>query len=446
MPTVYKTPGVYKEELFLQPQTILPTGIPGFIGFAEAIAILKSLPQGIQFPESWKDSINYDLHKKQLVFKGVMSEKARDDLLKLPSDEAFKKAITSLFENSQNTVVTLHRKQEFIDHFQSPSGNYYLADAITGFFENGGTRCYMVRVDFNQKPEDALKQGLKDLEPLNDLDLVAIPDAMTLTQPDAIIRVQQEALSHCATLGDRIAILDAWPSDMGDIKTQHDQLTANQQEPLNGVLYFPWLKNAQDPHIGSPNQVKGRLVPPCGHIAGIISRSDRTRGVFKAPANEEIFDALDLEVTVDKTLQDVLNPLGINCLRAFPGRGIRILGARTLSQDVNWRYINVRRLFLTLARWIDQNMLWATFEPNSPFLWVRIQRELNAYLEELWRAGALQGQIRDQAFYVKCDAETNPPESRETGEIVTEIGLAPSSPAEFIIVRIVHRVGAITIT
>ncbi len=206
-----------------------------------------------------------------------------------------------------------------------------MADTITGFFENGGTRCYIVRADFNQNPEDALKQALKDLEPLNDLDLVAIPDAMTLTESDAIIRVQQEALSHCAILGDRIAILDARRSDMGDIKTQGAQLTANQQEPLNGLLYFPWLKNVQ-----------GRLVPPCGHIAGIIARSDRTRGVFKAPANEEIFDALDLDVTVDKTLQDELNPLGINCLRAFPGRGIRVWGARTLSQDVNWRYINVR--------------------------------------------------------------------------------------------------------
>jgi hypothetical protein len=382
MPTVYQTPGVYKEEPFLSPQTILPTGIPGFIGFAEAI--------------------------------------------------------TLSVQNAQNTVVALHRKQDFTNHFKSRSDSY-LADAITGFFENGGTRCYMVCADLHQTPEDALKKALKDLEPLNDLDLVAIPDAMTLAEPDAIIRVQQEALSHCATLGDRIAILDPWPSYMGDIKTQRDQLTANQQEPLNGLLYFPWLKNAQNPLIGA------RFVPPCGHVAGVISRSDRTRGVFKAPANEEIFDALDLEVTVDKTLQDVLNPLGINCLRAFPGRGIRIWGARTLSQDINWRYVNVRRLFLTLARWIDQNMLWATFEPNSPFLWVRIQRELNAYLEELWRAGALQGQIRDQAFYVKCDAETNPPENRETGEIVTEIGLAPSSPAEFIIVRIVHRVGALEI-
>ncbi|MBW4631800.1 MAG: phage tail sheath subtilisin-like domain-containing protein [Iphinoe sp. HA4291-MV1] len=375
-----------------------------------------------------------------------MSVAARDELLKLSSDKTFQLAITSLFENSQNTVLSLHRKQEFTNHYQSTSGSY-LTDAITGFFENGGTRCYVVCADFNQKPEDALKNALKYLEPLNDLDLVAIPDAMTLTEPDAIIRVQQATLSHCAKLGDRIAILDAWHTDMGDIKDQRDQLAANQHEPANGVLYYPWIKNSQDyPQRDRPGQfVKGHLVPPCGHIAGIIARSDRSRGVFKAPANEEIFDALDLEVAVDNTLQGELNPLGINCLRAFPGRGIRVWGARTLSQDENWRYINVRRLFLTLGRWIDRNMLWVTFEPNTSFLWMRIERELSAYLEELWRAGALLGQISEQAFYVKCDAETNPSDSRETGEIITEIGLAPSSPAEFIIVRIIHRVGAVEI-
>jgi hypothetical protein len=321
---------------------------------------------------------------------------------------------------------------------------------VNGFFENGGIRCYVVRAipesSEPDKKKEALTQALRVLEPLNDLDLVAIPDAMTL-HPDkeAIIEVQREALHHCAICGDRIAILDALPSLVDgepkltlkeDIKSQHKDLTNNQQKSLNGVIYFPWLQNTQ-----------GRLVPPCGHVAGIIARSDRNRGVFKAPANEEIYDALDLEVSVDNSIQDELNPLGINCLRAFPGRGIRVWGARTLAgNDPNWRYVNVRRLFLTLTRWIDQNMFWATFEPNGSLLWLRIQRELSFHLETFWQAGALQGETRQQAFYVKCDEETNPPESRETGQVVTEIGLAPNAPAEFIIVRIVHRISAPEIT
>lgn len=433
---VYRTPGVYKEEIFLQQPTRLPTGIPGFVGLADAIAPLGKLPDGMTFPDSLKDRINYDADKKLLVFQGMMSQETRDELLALSQeDQAWQKAIQSLFQSAQQ-VVALYRKQDFISQLRSPSKSY-LAQAVNGFFENGGTRCYVARAipDQNQAPSvEALKKALDTLGPLSDLDLVAIPDAMMLQDSRSIIEVQQAALQHCATVGDRIAILDAWLCDMGDIKTQREQLAANQQEPLNGVLYYPWIKNTQ-----------GHFVPPCGHIAGVIARSDRARGVFKAPANEEIFDVLDLEFAVDNTAQDVLNPLGINCLRAFPGRGIRVWGARTLSRDANWRYVNIRRIFLTLKRWIDQNMLWATFEPNSPFLWVRIQRELSTYLEALWQAGALQGQTREQAFYVKCDAETNPPESRETGEVVTEIGLAPGSPAEFIIVRIVHRTGAVGI-
>jgi hypothetical protein len=464
MPTAYKTPGVYREEVFLQPQETLPTGIPAFIGFAWAIASLEQLPPGIEFPKSLPDflkgKIYYDSNKKRLVFPGVMSADIKDELLKLSEDLLFKKAIQSLFENAQQ-LISLHRKRDF-DNELLPPPESYLAEAVNGFFENGGIRCYVVRAVPESPKQDlkkeALIQALSVLEPLNDLDLVAIPDAMTLhPNKEAIIEVQREALHHCATCGDRIAILDALPSlENGqpkptlkeDVVSQRQRLV-KQQEAFNGVLYFPWLKNAQDyPKLDNPSQSeKGRLVPPCGHVAGIIARSDRNRGVFKAPANEEIYDALDLEVPVDNSIQDELNPLGINCLRAFPGRGIRVWGARTLAgHDPNWRYVNVRRLFLTLTRWIDQNMLWATFEPNGLLLWLRIQRELSFYLETFWLAGALQGETRQQAFYVKCDEETNPLLNRETGQVVTEIGLAPNAPAEFIIVRIVHRISAPEIT
>jgi phage tail sheath protein FI len=201
--------------------------------------------------------------------------------------------------------------------------------------------------------------------------------------------------------------------------------------PVNAALYHPWIRTS-----ASGTQ----FVPPCGHVAGIIARTDAEVGVFKAPANADIQGAVDLDIDLDSDALALLNDAGVNCLRAFPGRGIRVWGARTLSTDPNWRYLNVRRLVLTVLRWIDLNMTWAAFEPNVPALWVRIQRELGTYLTQLWRAGALQGSV-NEAFFVHCDAELNPAAGREAGQVVTEIGLAPTVPAEFIVISVQHRAG-----
>jgi|KBSSwiStaDraftv2_1062776.scaffolds.fasta_scaffold18918_8 phage tail sheath protein FI len=383
MTRTYQTPGVYTEDIFLQPAAKLPTGVVGFVGFANV---------GTQGPVPF------------------------------------------------NSPVALHRKEEFAINFGSRPESY-LGECVTGFFENGGVRCYVVRADaeLTAGPVSALQAAIDALAPVNDLDLLAVPDAMSLRLPNgepdvaSIVLVQQHALAHCATEGNRLAILDALPSDPLHSPTvavlkQRESLTVGQAEPVNGALYFPWLRN-----------VNGRFVPPSGHVGGIFARTDGKVGVFKAPANEEVFGVLDLDATIDDSIQDQLNPVGVNCLRAFPRRGIRVWGARTLSRDINWRYVNVRRLFLTLRRWIDLNMAWATFEPNDERLWVRIQRELKTYLKKLLQDGALKGVTPNEAFYVKCDSETNPPEVREVGQVVTEIGLAPQTPSEFIVVRIVHR-------
>ena len=372
----YQTPGVYKEDVFFKPETKLPTGIVGFVGFTD-----------------------------------TGSESA-----------AF------------NSPVALHRKEEFGVRFKSRADSY-LGEAVTGFFENGGTRCYVVRADPDTSSDraKALETAINALAPVNDLDLLAVPDAMSLPGPDGM-RVQQHMLAHCANEGNRFAILDALPKDhsiensTAAVLNQRESLTIGQTEPINGALYFPWLRT-----------ISGRFVPPCGHVGGIFARTDARVGVFKAPANEEVFGVFDLDAIIDDDVQGQLNPEGVNCLRAFPRRGIRVWGARTLSKDLNWRYVNVRRLFLTLRRWIDLNMAWANFEPNESRLWVRIQRELTTYLNRLLQNGALKGATPDEAFYVKCDSETNPPELREVGQVVTEIGLAPQTPAEFIVVRIIHR-------
>jgi len=389
----YRSPGVFREDTFLKPAPRLATGVPGFVGFA--------------------------------------------------ADES---------PSAPRKPVVLHRKEEFDTEFKrAAAGTGFLAEAVAGFFDNGGERCYVVRAEnadeFNR--EAALLAALDALVAFDDLDLVAVPDAMALRLSgklnlEAARRIQQAALQQCARLGTRLAILDAPPErNAGQLLQYRNGLTVGQAEPVNGALYYPWIK------LGAGTE--GLLIPPCGQVAGIYARTDVKSGVFKAPANEEVIGALDLGVIeegkeaairVDNQLQDELNPAGVNCLRAFPGRGIRVWGARTLSREPEWRYVNVRRLFLTLRRWIDQNMIWATLEPNAPRLWVRIQRELTVYLTKLWRDGGLAGLAPEQAFYVKCDAETNPPDQRERGEVVTEIGLAPGAPAEFIVVRITHRVSA----
>jgi phage tail sheath protein FI len=246
-------------------------------------------------------------------------------------------------------------------------------------------------------------------------------------------------INHCAISGTRCAVLDTvrGKSAQDLVKGQLKALDLPATGPVNAALYYPWIRT-----IASAN----KLVPPSGQICGIISRTDAESGVFAAPANMEVQDATDVDADPDAASLALLNDRGINCIRAFPARGIRVWGARTLSRDVEWRYLNVRRLMLTVMRWIDANMAWASFEPNVPALWARIERELGTYLTSLWRMGALQGNAASDAFFVRCDAELNPPEGREAGRVVTQIGLAPTTPAEFIVVTLQHRAGTTELT
>jgi phage tail sheath protein FI len=233
------------------------------------------------------------------------------------------------------------------------------------------------------------------------------------------LALQQQLLEHCDRIGGRFALLDALPGA--------DPLTTSVRlRGTNGAVYYPWVSVAQG------------LVPPCGHVAGVYSR----RGVYRAPANESLEEVLDLEVRLNAAQQGPLNEAGINCLRAFPGRGVVVWGARTLSRDPAWKYVNVRRLFLAMQRWAERALAPATFEPNDPQLWARLDRELTGYLTGLFRDGALAGRTPQEAFFVKCNADTNPPEVRDAGQVVAEVGLATAAPCEFIVVRVVQTGGA----
>ena len=327
--------------------------------------------------------------------------------------------------------IMLSLWSQFEHHIGSRRSDSFLAYAVRGFFENGGDRCYVIPLEDNTAL--SLIKGLEAIEALGGIDLVCTPDLVK--DKDAAFESQQLVVNHCETLGDRFAILD---SRLGDHRAQVWEQWS-EIDGKNGAIYYPWVR--------VPGFDGGfDLVPPCGHVAGVYARTDRLRGVHKAPANELLAGVVGLERNLTNLDQDYFNPRRINCLRSFPGRGIRVWGARTLSGQTAWTYVSVRRLFLTAVRWIDWNMCDVVFEPSDSRLWARIERELTTYFTAQFRAGALKGGTPQEAFYVKCNAETNPPELRERGQVVTEIGLAPTIPYEFVVVRLIHGARGVTIS
>jgi phage tail sheath protein FI len=350
-----------------------------------------------------------------------------------------------------NEAVLITNWSTFVKTFGDfGQASTHLAHAVYGFFNNGGSRCFVVNVGApdgeaaknepakeGEKKEakpagakvdrDALyigkdngpgqRTGLKCFEEIDEIALVAAPGVISPAVQDAI-------LSHCETRKDRFAILDSPETINGGV----DRLT-RPRDSKYGAYYFPWIQ-VYDPEKGNI------YVPPSGHVAGVYSRTDTERGVHKAPANEIVRGALGLRYSVSKGEQDLLNPKGINCIRLMLGGGIRIWGARTLSSDSSWRYINVRRLFIMVETSIERATQWVVFEPNDHRLWKRVTRTISSFLSLLHRNGALMGETADKAFFVKCDSETNPPEVVDAGQLIVEIGLAPVKPAEFVIFRI----------
>lgn len=278
------------------------------------------------------------------------------------------------------------------------------------------------------------RSGVEGLASLDDITMLIVPDLMT-TMPGQTLdlgmvkAVQTMMLNHCEMMGDRIAILDA-PPDMNPMEIKEWRMETAAFDSSYGALYYPWIE-IMDPVTNRPMNL-----PPSGHMAGVWARNDNTRGVHKAPANEVVRGVTDLTYTVTKGEQDTLNPIGVNCMRAFPGMGYRVWGARTLSSDPAWRYINVRRLFNYIEKSLQLGTMWTVFEPNEPRLWNRIRRDVTSFLMGVYSQGALFGSTPSQAFYVKCDEELNPSHLRDLGQLVVEIGVAPVKPAEFVIFRV----------
>lgn len=407
MPTSYLIPGVYVEEVSTgaRPIQAVGTSVAAFVGYVR------------DFP---------------------------------PSTQAL--PINNLTE-FRNKVIEQSAYRTPSDGSSPPTDTPPLFAAVFGFFANGGSRCYVVGLDQKNTLTGGAKgrAGLDLLETVDDVAIVAAPGLTDPATYDAL-------LSHCETMKDRVAILDT-PKDVPDVTALTQPATTapkttgkpsdagaaptalGSRKSANGygAIYYPWIQ-AKDVITGDITDV-----PPSGHIAGIYARVDATRGVFKAPANEPIVGATGLTIPVPAQDQGVLNPAGVNCIRSLT-EGILVWGARTVASDAEWRYVPVRRLFCMIEKSIEQGTRWVVFEPNDEVLWKAIRRDVGAFLTLLWRQGALRGATPDQAFFVKCDAETNPPEVIDAGQVVILVGIAPVKPAEFVIFRIGQSSGGATTT
>jgi phage tail sheath protein FI len=545
----YPTPGVYVEEVpsAIKPIAGVSTSTAAFIGVVpDKIHQIAKDPNGtLEKPTKWVDfTVPTPAKTARLITNWTQFTVAFGDIVGNPDAAAT--------TESHPTRSEEHHK---------------LAHAVYGFFNNGGSRCYVVRIT---NADSDLGAALKALAPIDEVALVAAPglmrtrdaiaadcmkterfaildgpeevdDLVSLTtvtgggtvKKESVSAATSAALDHSpnynngasgvgATLtatAEGVLVIDSYPVEHGERVLVKDQVPASQNgiytltalgnaanhyvltratdfdkpadivhgatvpvnrgtanagkqfavsspgpltlgttaltfgpaasgeapKPTNyAAWYFPRI-TVFDPatKLQTPSGDGSFIVPPSGHIAGVYARVDAERGVHKAPANEAILGALDVTQHISNADQGGLNPHGVNCIRVL-NDNILVWGARTVGGEANFdlKYINVRRTLLFLRKSIEQGTQWVVFEPNSPSLWQKITRNITAYLTIVWRSGALFGTTAAEAFYVKCDAETNPPELRDLGRVVTEIGVAIVRPAEFVIFRISQSSGA----
>lgn len=347
---------------------------------------------------------------------------------------------------------------QFVNQFLGEGPMTPLAHAVNGFFLNTQGRCYVLDVGTGGSLGGTIERpGLSVLEEIEEIAIVCAPGYTEVEDYEAV-------MSHCEAMGDRVAILDAKrdgtdlmgytrvaavdapttppaTTPSGDAAGQPGEepapprtrraAEAYKPRPSDfATLYLPWI------YVKDLVTGETVLAPPSGHLAGIWARTDATRGVHKAPANEPMRGVLGVQKRITPSEQGELNTAGVNVIRMFSTVGIRPWGARTLSDDPQWRYLNVRRLFAMAEESIARGTQWIVFEPNDRPLWNMIKRDIAAFLTGLWRDGALMGRTPEEAFFVKCDEETNPPDVVDAGRVVTLIGMAPVKPAEFIVFQV----------
>jgi phage tail sheath protein FI len=381
--------------------------------------------------------------------------------------EAGGTSVAAFVGNAGDAKVRLHEayacdnwEQFFNTYLTNLSDTTDLAQAVESFFRNGGSRCYVVNTANEGIAGGGGKpRGLDVLKAIDEVAIVAAPGSTDVAS-------QQALIEHCETMKDRVCILDV-PFDVEDLNALTkvaEGSAAPPPAPVNGdkpdksklqpkraelgpprssyaAAYFPW--------VWTPNVLNTkveRLTPPSGAMAGIYARTDMTKGVHKAPANEMLRGVLRLDRRLTQQEQELLNPAGINCLRYFTGKGNLAYGARTCASDPQWRYINVRRVFCMAEEAIARGTQWVVFEPNDRTLWESIKRDIEAFLTGLWRDGALVGSNPQQAFFVRCDEGLNTSDVIDRGMVIIQIGMAVVKPAEFVIFRIGQYAGGASTT
>jgi phage tail sheath protein FI len=372
---------------------------------------------------------------------GVHIESAGDRYLPLEKIETGVTAFLGVTsEGPRNEPTRVGSFEQYERLFGSDDS--FMNSGLRGFFDNGGKTAYVVNVapegGLDATPDDYIGQqgseprGLQALERIEHVDLVVAPDLMGQYKksvgfqvPEHVLAVQRAIVEHCEKMHDRFALLDSLPNH-----NMHEAVEwRGHFDTSHAAFYFPWIKVRRGEEVLAP-------IPPSGHVAGSIARADQLDGVHRAPANQPIEGLVDVAQRLRKRDRDFCFDHRINTLCSFPGRGIRVWGARTLSSDQSFMQINVRRLFILVRKSLERYAQWVVFEPNEPALWKKLTRSVEVFLGDLWQSGALLGGTQDEAFYVKCDDETNPPEARDVGQLLIEVGLSPVKPAEFIVVRI----------
>jgi phage tail sheath protein FI len=283
---------------------------------------------------------------------------------------------------------------------------------------------------------DNQKIGIHAFDIVDEINILAAPDVADMVESRNIIL---EMLNYCRLRKDCFFVADPphglSPSEVKDFKEGAGRFVGNSFNSSYGALYYPWV------FVNDPLTGKKKLIPPSGSVVGTYAFVDSSRGVHKAPAGTTdgyLDTVVGVEKIVTKGEQEILNPIGINVIRSLP-EGICIWGARTLSSDSEWRYINIRRLMMYIEESVDKGSQWVVFEPNEPSLWGKVKRNLSAFLNRVWRDGALYGSTPEEAFFVKVDEENNPPAVRDAGQLVIEVGVAPVKPAEFVIIKVSQK-------
>ena len=314
-----------------------------------------------------------------------------------------------------------------------------LANGANTNLQNASNGAPITPTDYAGDPAAApdTRTGLAGLELIDEVNLLMAPDEIN-TNINNSFQIRTEVINQCERLRDRFAILSIGQGQ-GDV-----QNIRPPRDSTYGAVYYPWIR------VFDARNQNTLLVPPTGHVAGIYARTDVERGVHKAPANEEVRGMVyrdinsarrPLEFNTGRGGQDILNPRGVNVIRDFraDGRSIRVWGARTMSSDPLWRYVNVRRLFLFVEESIDEGTQWVVFEPNDETTWARVRQTVRNFLLTVWRNGALRGLTEEEAFFVRCDRTTMTEADIDAGRLICEVGIAPVKPAEFVIFHIQQK-------